>query len=226
VGNHRIAVSEPCRRSARGEIRDPKPDGASLEPLKGQDCRSRARRGPSEISIPWDPSPGPAGSMDCRLRPRIPKPAGARESRARKGSVETPVSRDPSPWPAGGTGCQHARLGRASSKFRSALEQASPRRGGGQEGKNPSPEELELQGLATAGTASTRIKSPAARSLTFHTNEPESRRGAMGKRKSGTIREDGLDGACIASRGAMGKRKSGTIREDGLDGACIARPRS
>jgi hypothetical protein len=48
----------------------------------------------------------------------------------------------------------------------------------------------------------------------------------MGKRKSGTIREDGLDGACIASRGAMGKRKSGTIREDGLDGACIARPRS
>jgi hypothetical protein len=29
----------------------------------------------------------------------------------------------------------------------------------GKRGKNPSPEELELQGLATAGTASTRIKS-------------------------------------------------------------------
>jgi hypothetical protein len=49
----------------------------------------------------------------------------------------------------------------------------------GTRGKNPSPEELELQGLATAETASTRIKSPAARSLTFHTNEREGRRGAM-----------------------------------------------
>jgi hypothetical protein len=52
VGNHLFVVSEPSRRSTRGEIRDPKPDGASLEPLKGQDCKSRARRGPSEISIP------------------------------------------------------------------------------------------------------------------------------------------------------------------------------
>ena len=105
MGNHLIAVSEPCRRSAPGEIRDPKPDGARLEPLKGQDCRSRARRGPSEISIPGDPSPGPAGSMGCRLLPRIPKPAGASESRARRGSFETHVSRDPNPWPAGSTGC-------------------------------------------------------------------------------------------------------------------------
>ena len=32
VGNHLIAVSEPCRRSARGEIRDPKPDGAPSRP--------------------------------------------------------------------------------------------------------------------------------------------------------------------------------------------------
>ena len=110
VGNHLIAVSEPCRRSARGEIRDPKPDGASLEPLKGQDCRSRARRGPSEISIPWDPSPGPAGSMGCRReRQRSPKPSGARESRARKGSVETAVSRDPSPWQAVSMGCRRER---------------------------------------------------------------------------------------------------------------------
>ena len=121
VGNHLIAVSEPCRRSARGEIRDPKPDGASLEPLKGQDCRSRARRGPSEISIPWDPSPGPAGSMGCRReRQRIPKPSGARESRARKGSVETAVSRGPSPWPAGSTGCRRLRM-RYESKGVEAL---------------------------------------------------------------------------------------------------------
>ena len=87
----------------------------------------------------------------------------------------------------------------------------------GKRGKNPSPEELELQGLATAGTASTRIKSPAARSLTFHTNEPESRRGAMGKRKSGTIREDGLDGACIASTASLL-----TLRPDPLRAAQAA----
>ena len=90
-----VSSTLPC-------IRRPRP---RLQPLKGQDCRSRARRGPSEISIPGDPSPGPAGSMGCWLRPRIPKPAGASESRARRGSVETHVSRDPSPWPAGSTGC-------------------------------------------------------------------------------------------------------------------------
>ncbi len=125
VGNHLIAVSDPCRHSARGEIRDPKPDGASPEPLKGQDCRSRARRGPSEISIPWDPSPGPAGSMGCRReRPQIPKPPGAREPRARKGSVETHVSETQvhgrlAAWAAGGNG----------REFRSPLEQGSPGRG-------------------------------------------------------------------------------------------------
>ena len=91
------------QREGRSEIRSP------MEPLQGQDCRSRARRGPSEISIPGDPSPGPAGSMGCRLLPRIPKPAGASESRARRGSVETHVSRDPSPWPAGSMGCRRER---------------------------------------------------------------------------------------------------------------------
>ena len=61
------------QREGRSEIRSP------MEPLQGQDGRSRARRGPSEISIPWDPSPGPAGSMGCRReRQRIPKPSGAR----------------------------------------------------------------------------------------------------------------------------------------------------
>jgi hypothetical protein len=103
------------QREGRSEIRSP------MEPLQGQDCRSRARRGPSEISIPWDPSPGPAGSMGCRReRQRIPKPSGARESRARKGSVETAVSRGPSPWPAGSTGCRRLRM-RYESKGVEAL---------------------------------------------------------------------------------------------------------
>jgi hypothetical protein len=97
-------------------------------------------------------------------------------------------------------------------EFRSPLEQASPRRDGGHAGKKQIPEELEPQCLATAGTASPRIKSQAARPLTFHTNEPESRRGAIGKRKSGTIREDGLHGACIASTASLLKLRPDQLR--------------
>jgi hypothetical protein len=79
----------------------------------------------------------------------------------------------------------------------------SPRQVGEHVGKSPSPEELDPQGLATAGTASQWIKSPAALLLTFHTNEPENRWGAIGKRKSGTIREDCLERACIASTASL-----------------------
>ena len=121
VGNHLIAVSDPCRRSARGEIRDPKPDGASLEPLRGQDCRSRARRGPSEISIPWDPSPGPAGSMGCRYGREFRSPLeqgspGRGGVPSRLMSPGTQVHGRLAAWAAGGNG----------REFRSPLEQVSP----------------------------------------------------------------------------------------------------
>jgi hypothetical protein len=124
VGNHLIAVSDPCRRSTRGEIRDPKPDGASLEPLepriagpgRGGDPRrflSHGTQVQGQLAT-W------AACYGSKFRSPLEQGSPGRGGvPSRLMSPGTQVHGRLAAWAAGGNG----------REFRSPLEHGSPGRG-------------------------------------------------------------------------------------------------